>query len=126
MLGEDQRLRLVTGWRKANLIRAFLHPKLTAERLVPPGSNIDPTVLAFIDIGLNGFTQDGPGSVQLTQVKDTVPEVVLETHRNFVGLQSFIFFYTSLFYTSVSLGLFIVIGDRLKSFGVGFKWTGLF
>lgn len=53
------------------------HTILTAEGLIPPRSNVDPTVLALIHVGFNGFTQNRLGSIQLTQVKDTVLEVIL-------------------------------------------------
>lgn len=50
---------------------------LTTEALIPPGSYGDATVLAFIDIGFNGFTQNRPGSIQGTHVKHAVFEVFL-------------------------------------------------
>lgn len=50
---------------------------LTTEAFIPPGSYGNTTVLAFIDIGLNGFTQDRFGSIQRTQVKHAVFEVFL-------------------------------------------------
>ena len=50
---------------------------LTAECLVPPLGDVDSTVLALIDVGFNGLTQDERGPVQRTQVKDTTPEVLL-------------------------------------------------
>lgn len=68
-------------------IHSFIHSTLTAEGFIPPGSNVDPTVLAFIDIGFNGFTQNRLGSIQLTQIKNTVLEVILKTHIQFVELQ---------------------------------------
>ena len=39
-------------------------------------SSVDYTVLVLIDVGFNGLTQDGRGTVQLTQVKQ-IPEVIL-------------------------------------------------
>lgn len=55
----------------------FVHLILTAEGFIPPGSDVDPAVLAFVDVGFDGFTQNGLGSIQLTQIKDTVSEVIL-------------------------------------------------
>ena len=68
----------------------FLPLTLTAEGAIPPGSDVHPAVLAFIDVGFYGFTQNGLGSIQRTQVKDTVLEVILKTHIRFVALQCFI------------------------------------
>lgn len=53
--------------------------KLTAEGFISPRANGDSAVLTFIDISLNGFAQDGPGSAQLTQIEDTVFEVILKS-----------------------------------------------
>lgn len=50
---------------------------LTTEAFIPPGSYGDATVLAFIDIGFNGFTQNRLGSIQGTHVKHAVFEVFL-------------------------------------------------
>ena len=60
----------------------LVHPTLTAEGFVPPGSNVDPAVLAFIDVGFDGFTENGLGSVQLAEIEETVLEVTLNRHTN--------------------------------------------
>ena len=59
---------------------------LTTEGLVPPGSDDHASVLTLVDVRLDGLTQHRPGSVQSTQVKQTVLEEALrykhtQTHR---------------------------------------------
>lgn len=63
-----------------SFLHPLVHPTLTAEGFIPPGSDVDPTVLAFVDVGFDSFTKNGFGSIQLTQVKDTILEVILKTY----------------------------------------------
>ncbi len=59
----------------------FIPPVLTAEGFIPPRSQVDSTILTFIDVGFNGLTENDLGSIQLTQVKETVPEETLNTSK---------------------------------------------
>ena len=54
--------------------------RLTTEGAVSPGTDVDPTVLALVDVGFNRFTQSRVRAAQCTQIKYAVFEETLDKH----------------------------------------------
>lgn len=87
---------------------------LTTEAFIPPGSYGDATVLALIDVGFNGFTQNRLGSIQGAQVKHAVFEVFL--NRSYVILtrvsRSSVTYCASVFTTYIGIDFGMAYGER--------------